>query len=76
MGLMAGFLALGGFVTALALIVVWAGSLERWMDHQETMSDDLEATMKPAGPRVAAVNPASISLEPGQDDVKPGSIAA
>ena len=66
MGVLAGFLALGGFLIALTLTLVWAASLERWMEGQELAADELEASMRPAEPRLAeaVVNPANIQLDP------------
>ena len=65
MGLMAGFFALGGLLLGLTLIVVWAGSLERWMERQEVATERIEANMRPAQPRLAEAvsNPADIRLE-------------
>jgi hypothetical protein len=65
MGLLAGFVALGGFLIVLTLTVVWAASLERWMERQELVADELEVAMRPAEPRLAeaVVNPANIRLD-------------
>ena len=42
MGLIAGFSALVGLLMGLTLIVVWAGSLERWVERQEIEVGPLE----------------------------------
>ena len=73
MSLMTGFFALGGLLLGLTLIVVWAGSLERWMERQEVAAEELEAHMQPVRLKLVqgADNPASISLPPDPAEVEP-----
>jgi hypothetical protein len=73
MSLMIGFFALGGLLAGLTLIVVWAGSLERWMERQEVAADDLELHTQPVALKLieAADNPAAISLPPEPTEAEP-----
>jgi hypothetical protein len=45
MGLLAGFIALAGLLGGLALLVLWAGLLERWVDGQDVSGDSLDVLM-------------------------------
>lgn len=45
MGLMAGFIAVAGLLGGLALLVMWAGVLERWVDGADVATDTLDSML-------------------------------
>ena len=67
MGLIAGFIAIAGLIGGLALLVVWAGVLERWVDEPGGSADTLESMLSADGLDAATVTESAVSESAGSD---------
>jgi hypothetical protein len=62
--LLAGFVALAGLLGGLSLLVLWAGSLERWVDGQDVDNDSVDSLMSRQAPD--AVESETNQEDPGE----------
>ena len=62
MGLLAAFMAVAGLLGGLALLVMWAGFLERWLDEPVAPADTLDSLLAAEEP--VAIEPSASEADP------------
>lgn len=64
MGLVTAFVAMAGLLGGLALLVIWAGFLERWVDGDDTGAATLDSLLDGDHKETVEPTPAPVVVSP------------